>query len=274
MSQPNDKRQIRYDEKTIYHFDSLLSYEDLSEKITIVNYELMVSWIRSRSCAATFFISFPRINKLLNPFISSVVKRASNVARLSRSLTETIEQMLSIYQANIFVEKSIKDVVFGSKLDKDLWAEFERATPPTETTMTTEKSEEVSTLSPPDNNEEEMTMARQVDKNYDARMLSTITDRATIKILKLFDKAKPYLVDRLKVPINPYNLMPKIEQADGNHNNNNNNNTKSNLDQLDNVHLVNSISAFFKNNSIENFDVLTGVETHRNAEIIRWNQQR
>lgn len=38
----DDHRQISFDERTIYLFDELLSYESLDESVTVVNAELMV----------------------------------------------------------------------------------------------------------------------------------------------------------------------------------------------------------------------------------------
>lgn len=49
----------------------------------------------------------------LAPFITAMHRRARSVNRLSKSLNSTIQQMMSIYQANLFVRKTIQDVVFG-----------------------------------------------------------------------------------------------------------------------------------------------------------------
>ena len=87
----DDHLQISYEERAVYQFDELLSYESLDEKVTVANAELMV----------------------LNPFILTMVRRASAVQRISRSLNATVNQILRLYEANLFIERPVHRIIFG-----------------------------------------------------------------------------------------------------------------------------------------------------------------
>lgn len=159
-----------------------------------------------------------------------------------------INDILLQYASNLLVERPVWRVIFGP--------EFRSEPPP----LHTEDNEIESTEG--ESEEQPINMQMKLDSNdssfpYSVDSVERITDDPGVsQILRQFDRIKVYL-DKLGVDVNPYDVYYEYHRS-----------------RSLQYKTANSVLEFFKNNSLQKFDVLTGVETSRNGEIFRWNNQR
>ncbi|OTF69723.1 CD36-like protein, partial [Euroglyphus maynei] len=95
------------------------------------------------------------------------------------------------------------------------------------------------------------------------------------KILTLYDQVEQY-IKRLGVDIDPYELLSGIYRYENDARDKRApklNKIKENPQlKLSAKYRQNSVFSFFTNDSIEKYDIYTGVNTEKNAEILAWNQ--
>ncbi|KAJ6215643.1 hypothetical protein RDWZM_010143 [Blomia tropicalis] len=256
----NDHRMIQYDERTVYHFDPLLSYESLDQLVTVANAELLS----------------------LNPFILNLIRRSRSVRSISNALTERINEILNIYQTNMFIERSIRRIIFGPTVNSDYLGDIDGEN---ETLNDSELDRRpiVDDIDQNEVDENEITnekirsMHLQSDSidsfQFGPNNLMAVTDDATKQIMAIYDQIRPYL-SKMGVRVDPYRLLAtqfgyryqQIVQND------------SWLDPLEpsveRKFPFNSMISFFRNDSVQRFNLLTGKETNRNGEIVRYNEEQ
>ncbi|XP_027202616.2 uncharacterized protein LOC113796527 isoform X1 [Dermatophagoides pteronyssinus] len=243
----DEKNQAGYNERVQYHFDQLLSYEDIDQKVIVVNSELSA----------------------LNPFVRALMKRGENVKKISNGLRNVIDEILNLYAMNIFVERPIWRIIFGPNYqsdhqqnnidngdgDQDINANMNELDENDETIDINNK-----------NSTKESNTTNIEHTKY-------TNDETVGKILTLYDKAEQY-IKRLGVDIDPYDLLAGIYRYE--------NVVKSGPKLIKlkekkmklsrNEYRQNSVFSFFSNNSIEKYDIYTGINDEQNGEIIAWNQ--
>lgn len=188
------------------------------------------------------------------------------VRALSKGLNSTINQMLRLYEANLFIERPISRVIFGPSGE----SVDESGGPPVPTMP------EMPLDGDDSSSNNSIGLARLQAGPSDG-LKSAIFDRATLEILKLYDKTSQYF-EKLGVDVNPYDLIAaqlgggkeggglssKLQDSEGNE-------IKK--------YRFNSMLAFFQNNSLQKFDLYTGKEVEekkkqKNGQIIRLNNER
>lgn len=188
------------------------------------------------------------------------------MSRISRSLNKVINEIMQLYVLNLFVERPVWRIIFGTRYrTADDSMEEEANSGNSEVDDGDRDSD--NDMESEENDSDSINMQMQSETNqstiYSVDQIAKITDDATVlAILKLYDQIKTYL-DRLDVDVNPYDLLIMSKHR-------NTFNVKSKLQK----YKVNSVMAFFQNNSIDKYDIYTGLDTNQNSEIIRWNSYK
>ena len=242
-----------------------------------------------------------------------MARRASVVKRISSSLNTSINTMLGLYEANLFIDRSVRRIMFGPQDDgggeaisfnSDSNESFSSSTQP----LPTISGDNISWISGTNSvdydynnsninesikmNKETGRKRRNIRNINDRRfirskfelirskdIISRVIDEATLAILKEYDKVSQYL-DRLGVDIDPYKLLaaqlyPTSKVATtAQASSSSFESPKSdslNAESSNQNYEFNSMMAFFQNNSLQKYDLYTGIGTNLNGQIIRWN---
>lgn len=188
------------------------------------------------------------------------------VRSLSKGLNSTINQILRLYEANLFIERPIYRVIFGSSEGS---SEDNGGSPvPTMPEMPLDGDDSTSAS----NNS--IGLARLQTASEGAK--SGISDRATLEILKLYDKTSQYF-EKLGVDVNPYDLV--AAQLNGKEGGSLNSKLQDSEGSVQKKYRFNSMLAFFQNNSLQKFDLSTGKDMdekkkQKNGQLIRLNNER
>nr|XP_046919047.1 uncharacterized protein LOC124499209 [Dermatophagoides farinae] len=269
----DEKHQVGYNERVRYHFDQLLSFENLDQKITVVNSELSA----------------------LNPFVRAIMKKGESVKKISTGLRNVIDQILNLYAMNIFVERPIWRIIFGPNFkfydqygddeddDDNEQDDVDNDDQDVETIMNERESDMTSSINAKllSTTTTTANMTNKSINNNTSNVLHTkfTDDETVVKILSLYDKAEPY-IKRLGVDIDPYDLLKGVYRYENDAKRGiklikmkeNYETKKSKKMKLQSQYRQNSVFSFFTNDSVEKYDINTGINDEKNAEIIAWNQ--
>lgn len=203
-----------------------------------------------------------------------MTRRASAVARISKSLNATINQILRLYEANLFIERTVERIIFGPSSGEKGGAGGGGVSPLPTMPEGTEGSGDAEFDKTMGN--ESISLARLSQGRSGSLQagstLEGIEDEATKEILKLYDKISPYL-EKLGVDVSPYTLLAaqlgrEVSQAQVSP-------KSSRLQAANSEYRFNSMLAFFQNNSLQKFDLFTGKsDKSTNGQILRWNNQK
>lgn len=196
-----------------------------------------------------------------------MTRRATSVKAISKGLNSTINQILRIYEANLFIERPVERIIFGPS---GMGADRSNGPLPTMPEVPIDPGDGAD-FSGAGN--DSLALARlQMDGAASLGPGNTagIEDQATVEILKLYDKAATYF-ERLGVEINPYDLLAaqmgkKVVKVGKS--------ARLQDPATEQPYRFNSMMAFFQNNSLQKFDLFTGRESNQNGKIIRWNNQK
>lgn len=184
--------------------------------------------------------------------------------------------MLRIYEANLFIERPIYRVIFGPVgTGGGGFEEDTGGAVPTMAEMPLEGDEDSSSSNNSIGLARLQAAGGENSKNSFGGM---ITDRATLEILKLYDKTSQYF-EKLGVDVNPYNLLTAQLGAIGG-------GVSTKLQEFEKLskkqkYRFNSMLAFFQNNTLQKFDLFTGRKeesdkagTQQNGKLIRLNNEK
>jgi len=206
-----------------------------------------------------------------------MVRRASSVARLSKSLASSVNQILSLYEANLFIERPVRRVIFGPSAEDD----------GEDTSPTVQPAQPLPTMS--SNGAEgsggsgfewtssfeanETVSMMRIQESSTSSNVGPIRDKASREILKIYDRVQPYLT-KLGVDVNPYELIAVQLKPPGEKSDRLQARSQKQMDSPDNNYQFNTMMAFFQNNSLQKFNLYTGKETNKNGKLIRWNSEK
>lgn len=176
--------------------------------------------------------------------------------------------MIDLYVVNIFVERPIWRIMFGPKYSSINWQQNLE-----ERKENKDKDFKEMAYDTPEHSQHLFSMKNFTIKDNLSSDMALI-DETVRKILKIYDEIEPHL-KRLGVDIDPHKLIQdkyKYSVSNGRLGLVEKSEQKKILNKMEfENYSPNSIWSLFVNNSVNAYDLYTGIDSFKNGEIIRWN---